>query len=153
MSDQQEAILLTADIHNIGGKNDKCINEIKDSCNGTGENKNDGFIKYVLSELIKLLAPFVPHIAEEFNEMFGNKTSVFLCSFPVCDEKKLVKDETEIAVQINSKVRARIIVPTGSTDKEIEKTTLADENVIAALEGRPVKKVIVIKGRLVNLVV
>ena len=46
MSDQQEAILLTADIHNIGGKNDKCINEIKDSCNGTGENKNDGCTNY-----------------------------------------------------------------------------------------------------------
>ena len=85
--------------------------------------------------------------------MLGGKKSVFLSKFPVCDEKKLVKAETEIAVQINSKVRARIVIPSDANDKEIEKIALTDEKVLAALEGKSVKKVIIIKGRLVNLVV
>ncbi len=117
------------------------------------QNKNDAFATYVTATLVKLLAPFIPHIAEEFNVMLGGKKSVFLSKFPVCDEKKLVKAETEIAVQINSKVRARIVIPSDANDKEIEKIALSDEKVLAALEGKSVKKVIVIKGRLVNLVV
>ena len=115
--------------------------------------KNDAFARYVIETLVKILAPFTPHIAEEFNAMLGGKKSIFLSRFPVCDEKKLVKDEVEIAVQINSKVRARITIPSNADDKAIEKIALADEKVIAALEGKPVRKVIVIKGRLVNLVV
>ena len=104
-------------------------------------------------KLILLIAPFVPHTAEELNQARGNMVSVFNTAFPVCDESKLVLDTVELAVQINSRIRAKINVPSGSDNATIEKLALADQAVIDALGGAMVKKVIVIKGRLVNIVI
>ena len=110
-------------------------------------------MKETSEALIKILAPIVPHIAEELYSLKGNKDSVFNASYPVCDESKLVKDEIELAVQINSRVKAKITVPSSADNAEIEKIALSDPKVIEALAGAAVKKVIVIKGRLINLVV
>lgn len=120
--------------------------------------KTDGkvsprLMKETSEALIKILAPIVPHIAEELYSLKGNKDSVFNASYPVCDESKLVKDEIELAVQINSRVKAKINVPSSADNAEIEKIALSDPKVIEALAGAAVKKVIVIKGRLINLVV
>ena len=114
---------------------------------------SNAVMREVCDKLILLIAPFVPHTAEELNEMRGGKTSVFNTAFPVCDESKLVLDSVELAVQINSKIRAKINVPSGSDNATIEKIALADKAVIDALGGATVKKVIVIKGRLVNIVI
>ena len=120
--------------------------------------KTDGKVSPRLMEetseaLIKILAPIVPHIAEELYSLKGNKDSVFNASYPVCDESKLVKDEIELAVQINSRVKAKINVPSSADNTEIEKIALSDPKVIEALAGAAVRKVIVIKGRLINIVV
>ena len=120
--------------------------------------KADGKVSPELFEsvsdaLIKIVAPIVPHIAEELYSMRGGKTSVFRSAYPVCDESKLVLDEIELAVQINSRVKTKINVPSKADNAEIEKIVMADSKVIEALGGATVKKVIVIKGRLVNLVI
>ena len=120
--------------------------------------KADGKVSPELFEsvsdaLIKIVAPIVPHIAEELYSMRGGKTSVFRSAYPVCDESKLVLDEIELAVQINSRVKTKINVPSKADNAEIEKIVMADSKVIEALGGAAVKKVIVIKGRLVNLVI
>jgi Leucyl-tRNA synthetase len=108
--------------------------------------------KESVRDLVLLLAPFAPHFAEELNEVLGNKKSVFKESFPVVNEAALVKDEVELAVQINSRVRAKIVVPNGLSQKEIEEFALKDANVVALLNGETPKKIIVIPKRLINFV-
>lgn len=106
-----------------------------------------------IDKLIKLVAPIVPHIAEELYSIRGGEGSVFNQCYPVCDESKLVKDEIELAVQINSRVKARITVPSSADNATIEAIALSNPEVIAALGGATPKKVIVIKSRLVNIVI
>jgi len=78
---------------------------------------------------------------------------VFNQKFPTVNEKALVKDEVEIVVQVNAKIRSKIVIANGMDNKEIEAIALADEKVKAAIEGKQVRKVIVIPGRLVNIIV
>ncbi len=115
--------------------------------------KNITFLKECIFDLVLLLAPFVPHFAEEIWQIAGNKKSIFNEAFPVCDEKALIKDEIELAVQINSKVKAKIMVSPTASDDEITKTALSNEIIANIVKDSPVKKVIVIKGRLVNVIV
>ena len=117
------------------------------------ENRNVTFYKECINDLILLLAPCAPHFSEELWAMCGNKKSVFLTPYPVCNEKALVKDEVEIAVQVNSKMKTRMTVQSDLSEKEIEEAVLSNDAVKAALDGKEVKKVIVIKGRLVNVIV
>ena len=104
-------------------------------------------------DLIKMLAPLAPHVSEELWEQIGNEYSVFNAQFPTVNEKALVKDEVEMVVQVNAKIRSKIVVANGMDNKQIEAIALADEKVIAAMEGKQVRKVIVIPGRLVNIIV
>jgi len=117
-----------------------------------GENKNSNFLKEVLVDFLKLLAPFAPHFAEEKWETLGMGYSIFNQSWPKFDANALIKDEVEIAIQINGKIKSRINVASGLLEDSIKEISLNDEFVIAALEGKTVRKVIVIKGRLVNIV-
>lgn len=119
----------------------------------TEENKNADFLKETINDYIRLMAPFAPHFAEEMWETAGNTYSVFNEAWPVFDEKALVKDEVEIAIQINGKIKAKINIPTGISDEEIKTLALDDETVKAAIGDKTIVKVIVIKGRLVNIVV
>lgn len=112
-----------------------------------------GFMRYAVGELVKILAPFVPHFAEELHERLGYACSVFQEAYPVCDEKRLARDEVEIAVQISGKVRCKLTVAGGLSKEEIERAALADSAVAAALAGQTVKKTIVVPGRLINFVV
>ncbi len=111
------------------------------------------YLRHVSGELVKLIAPFCPHVAEELHELSGGKGSVFAQSYPVCDEKALVKDRTEIAVQINSKLKCRIEIPSDADEETVKSVALANQSVIAALAGGTVKKAIYIRGRLLNLIV
>jgi leucyl-tRNA synthetase len=115
--------------------------------------KNIKFLEDVIKDLLKLLAPFAPHFAEEMWENMGYEFSIFNEAWPKHDEPALVKDMVEIGVQINGKLRGRVEVSSSADDKEIERITLEDEKIREYLEGKEVKKVIVIKGRLVNIVV
>ncbi len=116
------------------------------------EPKNVEFLKEVLVDYVKLLAPFAPHFSEEQWENLGKSYSIFNEKWPEFDASALVKDEVEIAIQINGKIKAKINVSTSANDEEIKETALNDEHVKAALDGKTVRKVIVIKGRLVNIV-
>jgi leucyl-tRNA synthetase len=116
------------------------------------ESKNGSFLKEVVADFIKLLAPFAPHFAEEQWSLIGMGYSVFNQSWPTFDAAALVKDEVEIAIQINGKIKARINVPSDMNEDGIKETSLNNEDVVKALEGKSVAKIIVIKGRLVNIV-
>lgn len=104
-----------------------------------------------VKDVVLLIAPLTPHFAEELNERMGSTESVFNMRYPVCDEKALVKDEVEIAVQINSKIKGKTTVSTAASDEEV--AAAAKEAVIEALGDATIKKTIVIKGRLVNFIV
>ena len=105
-----------------------------------------------VTTLIKLLAPCAPHFSEELWERLGNKQSIFLSDYPVFDEKALVRDEVEYGVQINSKLRHKIVLSNSLTQKEIEEFVLKDSKVQELLQGKAPKKVIVILKRLVNII-
>ncbi len=102
---------------------------------------------------VKLLYPFAPHLGEElWEEIFGNTESIAYEPWPVWDEASLVEEVNTIVVQVNGKVRGRFEVPAGTEDSELEKQALALDSVRKHLEGKDVKKVIVIKRKVVNIV-
>lgn len=117
------------------------------------DNLNATFLKEVVDDFLRLLAPFAPHFSEEQWSLLGNSYSIFNESWPTFNPSALVKDEVEIAVQVNGKIRAKINVASNLSEEEIKAAALDDTNVKAATEGKNVVKVIVIKGRLVNVVV
>ncbi|MBQ7369370.1 MAG: leucine--tRNA ligase [Clostridia bacterium] len=115
--------------------------------------KNTSFFKACISDLIRMFAPFAPHFSEECWEMLGNKDSVFEEEYPLVNEQALVKDEVEYAVQVNSKIKAKVMIAEGLTNDQIQEKVSALPDVAPLLEGKTVKKCIVVKGRLVNLIV
>ncbi|MBP5177556.1 MAG: leucine--tRNA ligase, partial [Clostridia bacterium] len=115
--------------------------------------KNTALIKDAMRTMILLIAPCTPHFAEELWHAAGNTNSVFTESYPTFDAGKLVKDEVEYAVQINSKLKTKITLSKSLTQKEVEAAALANADVIEALGGKTVKKVIVIMNRLINVIV
>jgi leucyl-tRNA synthetase len=114
---------------------------------------NVPYFEGVVADLLRLLSPFAPHFAEEMWEKLGYEYSIFNEQWPVWDEKALLKDMVEIAVQLNGKVKTRLEVPSNASEKEIEEIVMADDETKALLAGKQVVKVIVIKNRLVNIVV
>ncbi|MEX1376062.1 MAG: leucine--tRNA ligase [Eubacteriales bacterium] len=109
--------------------------------------------KEELKILITLLNPVAPHITEEMHENMGGNGMLSLAEWPKWDENKCIDATKEIAVQVNGKVRGTITISTNASDKEVEEMALANENVAGHIEGKTVVKVIVIKGRIVNIVV
>jgi len=116
-------------------------------------NLNLEFLKETCVDFIKLLAPFAPHFSEEQWSLLGNTSTVFNEKWPIFDANALVKDEVEIAIQVNGKIKTRINIPSGLNEENIKEAALNDEHIKAATEGKNIVKVIVIKGRLVNIVV
>lgn len=115
--------------------------------------KNVKLMRETASDLIGLLAPLAPHFAEELNENIGNKKSIFNMPYPKYDESALVKDSYELAVQVNSKVRSKIEVPSDSDDKAIAEIAMNNDAIKPFIDGKTVVKTIVIPKRLVNIVV
>ena len=111
------------------------------------------FLKDAISDYIKLLAPFAPHFTEEQWSLLGNTDSIFNTQWPAFDTACLVKDEVEIAIQVNGKIKNKIMITSGLAEEDIKTAALADEKILEATEGKNIVKVIVIKGRLVNIVV
>ena len=102
---------------------------------------------------VKMMAPVTPHIAEELWSQFGKPYSIHQQSWPQVDEAAAKEDVIELPVQINGKVRDRINVPAEATEEEVRAAALGSENVQKFLEGKEPRKVIVVKGKLVSLVV
>ncbi|BAH08234.1 leucine--tRNA ligase [Clostridium kluyveri] len=117
------------------------------------DTKNISLLKDTILDFIKIIAPFAPHFAEEQWEVLGQKYSIFNEKWPEFDPKALVKEEVEIAIQINGKIKAKINIPTNLSDEQIKELSISNDNIKPLLEGKNIKKVIVVKGRLVNIVV
>ncbi|WP_293723130.1 leucine--tRNA ligase [Phascolarctobacterium succinatutens] len=114
---------------------------------------NAGLIYEAISDLIKMISPFVPHITEElWRGAIDANSSVHEQSWPECDEEALKVDNVEIVLQVNGKVRGRLTVPAEATKEELEKIAMADANVQAHIGDATVRKVICVPGRLVNIV-
>lgn len=102
---------------------------------------------------LKLLNPFAPHITEELNkEVLKIREELIYSEWPTYDEKYLVKDEIEVIVQVNGKLRAKLNVEPNLSDELLEELALKEDNVLRHIEGKTIRKVIVIKNRVVNIV-
>lgn len=120
-----------------------CVNELTNlKCNK----------KEVLQQLVILLAPFAPHIAEELYHLLGNTTTVCDAKWPVFDEKYLREDSIKYPISFNGKVRFFKELPSDMDKKQVEEVVLGDEQTSKFLEEKAVKKVIVVPGKIVNIV-
>jgi len=109
-------------------------------------------MRFALKNLLLMLSPFAPHVAEELWSAIGEEPSIFEQPWPEWDEDAAKEEEVELVVQINGKVRAKIMIPAGLSDEEIKEKALADERVRKYTEQKKIRKIIVIKGKLINIV-
>ncbi len=110
-------------------------------------------VQEALEAAVLLLAPIVPHICHVLWQHLGHEGAVIDARWPQLDASALVRDELQIVVQVNGKLRAKIMVPASADKSQIEQAALADENVMRFIEGKTVVKIIVVPGKLVNVVV
>lgn len=115
--------------------------------------EQSGIPRYYIEQLLLLLAPFAPHLTEELWQSIGNEYSIHNQSYPEFDEKVLIEEEKEIAVQVNGKLRATIKINISDSEDEVKEKALNAENVKKHTEGHEIVKIIVIKGKIVNIVV
>lgn len=101
---------------------------------------------------VKLLSPVAPHIAEELWAHLGHSGTISYETWPAFDEAKLVDNEIEIVVQINGKVKTKLMVPTDTTKEQLEEIALGEESIKEQIDGKTVRKVIAVPGKLVNIV-
>jgi leucyl-tRNA synthetase len=111
-----------------------------------------GAPRSAVEPLVLMLAPLAPHLAEELWSRLGHEKSLAHGPFPVAEEKWLVEDTVEYPIQVNGKVRSRVTVAADASREEIEKIALADEKIAALLGGKDPRKVIVVPGKMVNIV-
>ena len=102
---------------------------------------------------VKILAPFAPHVAEEMWQRLGHRSSITYAPWPAFDEAKLARDTIKIAVQISGKTRGEIEVPADADQAAVLHAAKSDDKIAALIAGKPIKREIYVKGRLVNLVV
>ena len=116
------------------------------------ENDTDRYVvREALDAALLMLCPIVPHIADHLWQQIHG-TNILDKPWPLVDEAALGRDELEIVVQVNGKVRAKLIVAADTTKEELERTALEHENVQRFIEGQSVRKVIVVPNKLVNIV-
>jgi leucyl-tRNA synthetase len=115
--------------------------------------KNEVRSRAALEPLVLMVAPLAPHLAEELWKRLGHDTSLAHGPFPVADPRYLIEETVEYPVQVNGKVRGHVTVPADADADTLEAAALADEKVQAFINGATPKKVIVVAGRLVNIVV
>jgi leucyl-tRNA synthetase len=110
-------------------------------------------VQEALEMVVQLLAPIVPHVCHSLWQALGHEDAIIDCAWPQADEKALSRNEIQIVVQVNGKLRARIAVAADADRKLIEETALADGNVQRFIEGKGIVRIIVVPGKLVNVVV
>ena len=111
-----------------------------------------GVLSSALSTVLTLLSPVAPHLCEELWGRMGHREHLATLSWPGHDEAALVQDEIELVVQVNGKVRGRLMVPAGADQDAVREFAMTHENVLRHLEGKSIKKLIVVPGKLVNVV-
>jgi len=116
-------------------------------------NKQDDITRADYETLLKLTYSIAPHMTEELWEMLGHDELLVFESFPQYDEKKLVKDEIELVLSVNGKLRGKVIVENNLDKKTLEKIALDSEKIQKYTEGKQIIKIIVVPNKLVNIVV
>lgn len=127
------------------------VNEVSDF-----EPSNDGeyeILRYSIMTTLLLLAPFCPHIAEELWVAIGFKPSILEQRWPEWDEAIAKEEEIELVIQVNGKVRSKLRIAAGISDEEIKELALHDDKIRTYIEGKTIKNIFVVKGKLVNIVV
>jgi len=109
--------------------------------------------RHTMETILSLMAPFVPHICEELWEIMGHKPSIFRIPWPTYDKNAIQEDEVQIVIQVNSKVRSHMSVPVDISEEELKGLVMKDERVLSYIDGKEVKKTIIIPRKLVNIVV
>ena len=110
-------------------------------------------LKFALEKLLLLLSPFSPHIAEELWDAIGNKPSIFEQKWPAWDEVAAREEQIELVIQVNGKLRSKMMISVGLPDDNIKKIALEDLRIREIIGIKAIKKVIVVKGKLVNIVI
>jgi leucyl-tRNA synthetase len=134
-------------------RNNTAVAKLIEYTNYLTKQHRDVVPRAAVEPLVLMLAPLAPHLAEELWQRLGNATSLAHGPFPVADPAYLVEDTVEYPVQVNGKVRSKVLVVADADTDTVAAAALADEKVQAFLDGASPKKVIVVAGRLVNLVV
>ena len=134
-------------------RNNTAVAKLIEYTNHLTKQHRDSVPRAAAEPLVLMLAPLAPHLAEELWERLGHPASLAHGPFPVADPDYLVDDSVEYPVQVNGKVRGRITVSASADADAVEAAALADEKVQAFLAGATPKKVIVVAGKMVNLVV
>lgn len=114
--------------------------------------KQDSLFLDYMEGLVKLISPIMPHIAEELWSKLGHDDTITYAEWPTYDESKLVDDEVQIVVQVNGKVRSHIKVATDASKDAIQEAAMSDEKIKEFIDGKNIRKVIVIPGKIVNIV-
>lgn len=129
------------------------INVFRDSMPLDKKNPDEAkVLKEAVENSLLLIAPFAPHFSEELWSRLGKKGSIFKSRWPSCDSRALSQEKILMVIQINGKVRSRIHVDAEAPEETVRKTAMTDEKVKKYLQGRTVKKTIVVPGRIVNIV-
>jgi leucyl-tRNA synthetase len=127
------------------------VNEIASFKPGTHEDWAS--LRFSVERALLLLSPFAPHVAEELWEALGNKSSIFEERWPDWDEEIAKEERIELVIQVNGKLRSKLLIPLGITDDEIKEMALQESKVKDIVGSKTIKKVIVVKGKLVNIVI
>jgi len=120
------------------------------------ESKSDedrAIFRFAIEMMLLLLCPFSPHIAEELWEAIGNKPSIFEQKWPDWDEEAAKEDKVELVIQINGKLRSKLMITPGVPDEEIKRMALEEQKIREIIGARAIKKIIIVKGKLVNIVI
>ena len=142
---------VTADIENL--HYNTAISALMEYLNYALADPRVGLSKSNTETLLKLLAPFAPHVTEELWEQLGHKTSIHDEAWPEYDPEKIKEKKVRMAVQVNGKVRSQIEVDVDSTEDAIKELVLKDEKIQKWLEGKKPKKIIVVPNRIINIVI
>ena len=126
------------------------INEL--SKNNDDSEQGRAVVREAIEGVVLVLSPIVPHITQQLWNELGHDELLADVAWPECDESAMVRDEIELVVQVNGKLRSKINVPADADNESIEASALADEKIVTNIEGKTVRKVIVVPGRLVNIV-
>jgi leucyl-tRNA synthetase len=110
-------------------------------------------LREAIDAVLRLLAPFVPHVSAELWEVIGHSEPIERAGWPACDPAALARERVELPVQVNGKLRGRIMVAVDAGTDDILAAALADENVRAHVGARAVRKHVLVPGRMLNLVV
>ncbi len=110
-------------------------------------------MRFAMESLTLLLSPLVPHFAEELYEALGHRSSVLLAPWPGYREDAIEEDEVVIVIQVNGKLRSRFRIATDTDEETIKESALTDERILKFINGKAIRKVILVKNKLVNIVV